>query len=72
MYLFFANLTPQKKKIGVTLIYSHWTAIVVLAVVIFLFDNQREKRSVPLTKQSGIACFKNSCGIPVYLPRHTS
>ena len=30
--------------------HSHWTAIVVLAVVIFLFHNRREKRSVPLTK----------------------
>ena len=35
--------------------------VIVVAVVIFLFDNLREKRSVPLT----ITCFKNSCGIPV-------
>ena len=34
-------------------------------VVIFLFDNLREKRSVPLSKQSGIICFKNSCSTPV-------
>ena len=40
-------------------------AIVVLAIVIFLFDNLREKRSVPLTKEPGIACFKNSFGTTV-------
>ena len=49
-------------KIGILLILSHQTAIV-LALVIFLFDSLREKRSVPLTKESGIACFKNCCGI---------
>ena len=27
-------------------------------VIFFLFDNLREKRSVPLTKQSGTACLK--------------
>ena len=32
------------------MIHSHWMAVVVLAVVIILFDNQREKRSVSLTK----------------------
>ena len=42
-----ADLTP---KIGVILTHSHWTAIVVLAIVIFSFANLREKRSVPLTK----------------------
>ena len=31
-YIFFANLT---KKTGIVLILSHWTAIVVLVVVIF-------------------------------------
>ena len=36
-----------------------------LAAVSFLFDNLREKRSVPLTKQSDIACFKSSCGSQV-------
>ena len=40
-------------------------AIVVLDVVILLFDNLREKKSVPLTKLSGITCFKDSCGTPV-------
>ena len=40
-------------------------AIVVLAVVIFPFDNLGEKRSVPLTKQSGTASFNNSCGTSV-------
>ena len=39
--------------------------IVVLAVVIFFFDNLKGNMSVPLTKQSGISCFKNSCGISV-------
>lgn len=29
----------DKKKIGTVLIHSHWTAIVVLAIVIFLFDS---------------------------------
>ena len=40
-------------------------AIAVLAVVIVLLDNLGEKRSVPLTEQPGIACFKNSCGTGV-------
>ena len=40
-------------------------AIVALAVVTFLFDNLREKTSVPQTKYLGIACFKNSHGTPV-------
>ena len=31
--------------------HSHQMVIVVLAVVIYLFDNLREKRSVPLTSQ---------------------
>ena len=31
-------------KIGIILIHSHWTAIVVLTVVILKFDNPREKR----------------------------
>ena len=46
--ILFADLT---KTIGISLIHSHRTAIVVLAVVISLFDNLREKRSVPLTGQ---------------------
>lgn len=40
----------ERKKKGIVLNHSHWTAIVVLAVVRFLFDNFREKRSVALTK----------------------
>ena len=36
-------------------------AIVVLAVLIILFDSLREKRSMPLTKKSGVACSKNCC-----------
>ena len=41
--------------------HSHRPALVVLAVVIFLFDSLKEKRSVPLTAWSGTACFTNSC-----------
>ena len=51
--IYFANLT----KIGIILIHSHQTAI-----VIFLFANLKEKRSVPLTKQSAIASFKDARG----------
>ena len=40
-------------------------AVVVVAIVIFLVENLREKRSVALTKWSGVACFKNSCSTPV-------
>ena len=41
-------------------------AISVLIVIIFFkFDNLREKKSMPLTKQSGIAHFKTSCPTPV-------
>ena len=54
--IFFANLTT-------ILIHSHQRATAVLAIVIVLFDNLREKRSVPLTTQSGIVCFKNSCAL---------
>ena len=36
------------EKVGIILIHSHQTAIVVLALIICLFDNLREKRSVPL------------------------
>ena len=50
-----ANLT----KIGIIFIHSQQTAAVVLAIVIFVFDKVRAKRSVLLTKQSGISCFKN-------------
>ena len=42
---------------GIILIHLYQMAIVVLAVVICLFDSLRESRSVPLMKQSGIACF---------------
>ena len=42
--IFFADLT---KQIGIILIHSHRTAIVVLAVVIFVFDDLREKRHCP-------------------------
>lgn len=40
-------------------------AIVLLAVLIFLLDNLREMRSVPLTKYAGTAHFKCSCGTTV-------
>ena len=60
--MIFPDLTP---KIAIILINSHWMTIVVLAVAIFQFDNLRKKRSVSLTKLSGIACLKNSCGTPV-------
>ena len=60
--VFSAHLTKKKKKNRYNLIHSHQTAIV-LAVVMFLFDNLRgKKRSVPLTKWSGIGCFNNSWG----------
>ena len=38
---------------------------IVLAIVIFNFDNLRGKRSVPMAKWSGIPCFKNSCSTPI-------
>ena len=41
-----------------TLIYSQWMAIAVLAVVIFLFDNLRKERSGPLIKQSVVHVVK--------------
>ena len=44
---------------GIVFIHTHHMTIV-LAVVIFLFDNLRQKKSEPLTKWSGVACFKNS------------
>ena len=60
--IFFANPTPQNRcNFGSFTL----TAVLVLVVVILLFDSLREKRSVPLTKQSGIARFKNSCSTPV-------
>ena len=43
----FADLT---RNTGVILIHSHQMAVVVLADVVLLFDNLRERRSVPLTK----------------------
>ena len=56
--MFFADLTKNRYNFDSSFT---WTAIVVLAVVIFIFDSLREKRSVPLTKQAGVACLKNSC-----------
>ena len=61
MYIFFAYLT----KVGIILIHSHWVAIVVLAVIIFIFDDLRQKKSMFLAKESGITCFKNFYGILV-------
>ena len=48
--------------------HSHQTAIVVWAVIIFFIWQSKGKRSVPLTKQSVIACFKNSCSTTVENP----
>ena len=48
-------------KIGTILIHSYGMAI----VLFFLFDNLRERRSVPLTRKPGIARIKNSCGTPL-------
>ena len=45
-------------------------AIVMLAVIIFLFDIEKKKRSVPLTKYAGVAVFKNSCDTSVPLAAH--
>lgn len=49
MNIFFADLTKRKDTI---LIHSHQMAILVLAVVIFLLDSLKEKRSVPLNSQA--------------------
>ena len=54
---FFSDLT---KKISIILIHSHQSVIMLAVVIFFLFDNLREKRSVALTKYSGIAWLKNS------------
>ena len=62
----------DKKKKGIILIHSRPVAIVVWAVVIFLFGNLKEKRSLPLTKWSGTARFKHFCGAPVRLLRHAA
>lgn len=53
------------KKTGIMLIHSHYITIVLAVAICFLFDNMKEKRSVPLSKLSGIACFKNCCGTVV-------
>ena len=67
--IYFFHLT---QKIGTILIHSHRTAIVVLAILFFVFDNVREQRSVPLAKLADIAYINNSrghqfasCGKPV-------
>ena len=44
----FVDLT-KKRKIGIILIHSHRIVIVVLAVLIFLFDNLMEERPLALT-----------------------
>ena len=58
------HIIHSKIQVGVILIHSHWTAVV-LAVVMFLSDSLGEQRAVPLTEESGVACFKNSCGTSV-------
>ena len=45
--VFCANLT---KNIDMIFIHSHWMALVILVIVIFLLVSLSEKRSVPLTK----------------------
>ena len=52
------------QKLGRIFICSHQVAIVLAATISFIWQS-RERRSVPLPKQSGIACFKNSCNTPV-------
>ena len=47
----FHSFTPDSYDVG----HCHF----------FLFDNLRGKKSVALTKQSGIPCFKNYWGTPV-------
>ena len=51
-----ADLT--KKNVGIILIHSHWSAVVVLVIVLFLFENLREKRSVPLTNSQVLHVLK--------------
>ena len=55
LYYIFADLT---KKIGIILIHSHRMLFLCWPLSFFLFNNLRGKRSVPLTRYSGIACFK--------------
>ena len=57
-------LQQPQKKIDMISTPSHCMAIVVVAVVTVLFNNLREKRSVPPTTQSGTTC-KNFCRAPV-------
>ena len=45
-------------------IHTGWLLLCWL-LLFLLFDNVGEKRSVSLTKQSGAACFKNSCSTPI-------
>lgn len=45
-------------------------AAVLLAAVIFLFDDLREERSGPLAEESGVACFKTPRGSAVPLEAH--
>lgn len=49
---------------GIILIHSYQMAIV-LAVVVFIGQSKGKRPVVP-TRQSGAACFKHSCGRPVY------
>ena len=55
--VFFANLTNK----GIIFIHLHLQTLLCWLLSFVLFDNVKEKRSVPLTKQAGIACFKNPC-----------
>ena len=65
LYPVYYIFCQSDKIISIILTHLHLMAVVVLAVVIFLFENLREKRSVALTKSSGIACFNDSRSAPV-------
>ena len=54
----FANQTKKKKRYNVDSLTPAGCCHV------SLFDNLREKRSVSLTKWSGVACFRKSYGTP--------
>ena len=51
-------MTNLTKRIGIILIYSHQTAIVMVAVVILKFDNLREKRSEPWRNSQALHVLK--------------
>lgn len=54
-----AIVTPRINLVG-------FDTAAVQSFVMFLFDNLKVERSVPLTKKSGLAYFLKSCGAPGY------